>query len=366
MAGTVARGSASRRGAANARSGIRGKAPREPRRRLSWPSDAPPVGIHLGVAGGLLKAARRARQIGATALQIFGDNPTAWRRRPEPPRDAEAFVAYCAQNGIGPISIHASYLINLAGSAEPFATQSREGLLHEMQRAPAYGATLVNTHIGSHRGLGHAAGIRRVAEHVAAILVDSPASVQLVLENSAGGGDNIGASLEDLAAILDAASGLGSDARRLGFCLDTAHLWGAGHDISTAEGVTRLLDRFDELIGLDRLRLVHLNDSRSELGSRNDRHEHLGSGRIGAEGLGAMLRDPRVAGHAAVMLETPGVDDGYDAVNMRRARLLYGGALTLPVLPPGAFKLNRRSTRAGPGERVKRRAQARRAVPATE
>ena len=118
---------------------------REPRRRLTWPDSAPPVGIHLGVAGGLMKAGRRARQIGATALQIFSDNPTAWRRRPEPPADAAAFVAYAAANGIAPISIHASYLINLAGSAEPFASQSRDGLIHELRRAPA-----VRRHAGEH------------------------------------------------------------------------------------------------------------------------------------------------------------------------------------------------------------------------
>ncbi|HEX6128547.1 MAG TPA: TIM barrel protein [Candidatus Limnocylindria bacterium] len=275
----------------------------EPRRRLSWPDGAPPVGIHLGVAGGLLKAARRARQIGATALQIFSDNPTAWRRRPEPPADAAGFVAYAAANGIEPISIHASYLINLAGSAEPFASQSRAGLIHEMQRAPAYGARLVNTHIGS--------------------------------------------KIEELAEILERTDP--SLADRLAFCLDTAHLWGAGYDISTPEGGTAVLDRFEALIGMDRLRLVHLNDSRAEQGSRNDRHEHVGAGRIGPVGLGAILRDPRLPAQTAVMLETPGVDEGYDAVNLRRALLLYRGAQLLPELPPKAFKLTRRSTRSGPG-----------------
>ena len=320
---------------------------REPRRRLTWPADAPSVGIHLGVAAGLLKAARRARAIGAGALQIFSDNPTAWRRRPEPPRDAEAFIAYAAAERVAPIVIHASYLINLAGTSEPFATQSLEGLAHEMRRAPAYGASIVNTHIGSHRGMGHAAGIRRIAENVTRVLDASPPGVLLALENSAGGGDNLGSTIEQLAEILELVGGTGATdgtAERLAFCLDTAHLWGAGYDISTPDGARAVIDRFAELIGIDRLALIHLNDSRSLLGSRSDRHEHLGAGSIGPVGLSTLLRDPRLV-RTSFIMETPGVDEGYDAVNVRRARLLYDGVTELPILPPRAFKLNRRGVR---------------------
>lgn len=300
------------------------------------------MGLHLGVGRGLMPAARRSRQIGARALQIFSDNPTAWRRRPEPPADADAFIAYAAREGIRTISIHASYLINLAGSAEPFATQSREGLVVEMQRAPSYGATLVNTHIGSHRGVGADVGLRRIVESVRAILAASPPSVRLVLENSSGGGDLLGSRIEELAAILD---GVGAGGDRLAFCLDTAHLWGAGYDIADGEGAAAVIDRFGELIGLDRLPMVHLNDSRSVLGSRTDRHEHVGAGQIGAAGLGAFLRDPRMASTTFIM-ETPGADEGWDAVNLRRAWMLWRGAASLPVLPPKAFKTHRRSTRA--------------------
>jgi deoxyribonuclease-4 len=322
----------------------------EPRRRLTWPPDAPPVGIHLGVAGGLMKAARRARQIGASALQIFSDNPTAWRRRPEPPPNAGEFVAYCGREGIAPLAIHASYLINLAGTAEPFASQSRAGLIHEMQRAPAYGVTLVNTHIGSHRGGGREAGLARIVANVRAILAESPPGVTLVLENSSGGGDMLGSRIEELARILDGVAAGLAGARRLAFCLDTAHLWGAGYDIATAEGAASVLERFDALIGLERLALVHLNDSRSLLGSRTDRHEHVGAGRIGPIGLGAILRDPRpIAAGTTFVMEPPGMDDGYDAVNMRRAWLLFSGARELPILPPRAFRLTRRSSRRALG-----------------
>jgi deoxyribonuclease-4 len=215
-----------------------------------------------------------------------------------------------------------------------------------MQRAPAYGATVVNTHIGSHRGGGRAGGVARLAVAVATVLADSPNGVRLVLENSAGGGDSIGGTLEELASILEAVPSSARD--QLAFCLDTAHLWGAGYDISTTRGATAVLDRFDELIGLERLALVHLNDSRSLRGSRGDRHEHIGAGRIGAPGLAAFLRDPRLPGRTALVMETPGVDEGFDAVNMRRSWLLYAGAEQLPILPPRAFRTSRASTRTGP------------------
>jgi len=297
--------------------------------------------MHLGVANGLLRAARRSRQIGARALQIFTDNPVAWRRRPEPPVEAPEFIDYGTREGLRAIAIHASYLINLAGSAEPFASQSRAGLIVEMQRAPTYGASIVNTHIGSHRGVGAPTGLARIVDNVRAVLAESPAGVRLALENSSGGGDQLGSHIEELAHILE---GVGADADRFGFCLDTAHLWGAGYDVSSEDGAAGVIDRFGELIGIDRMAMVHLNDSRSVLGSRTDRHEHLGAGRIGPVGLGAMLRDPRLAG-ATFIMETPGVDEGWDAVNMRRAWQLWRGETELPVLPPKAFRTNRRSTR---------------------
>ena len=326
----------------------------EPIRRLSWPRDAPRVGMHLGVASGLLKTAVRAHRIGCRALQIFSDNPTAWRRRGTLPRDLEGFAEFRQWAGIEPLVIHASYLINLAGTAQPFADQSRDALLNEMNRAALYGARFVNTHIGSHRQEGPAAGIERIRQTVASVLAASPTGVTLVLENSTGGGDELGASLEDLARILEALAAPPA----LGFCLDTAHLWGAGHDVSTPDGALAVIDRFDELIGLDRLRLIHLNDSKAPLGSRWDRHEHIGAGAIGPAGLGALLREPRLRARGVTfILETPGVDEGYDRINLRRARMLYAGAESLPRLPAAAFRLSRRSTRVS-------RPNARRPFPA--
>jgi deoxyribonuclease-4 len=257
-------------------------------------------------------------------------------------------VAYCAREGIEPIAIHASYLINLAGSAEPFASQSLAGLIYEVQRAPAYGASMVNTHIGSHRGGGSEAGLELLSANVSRVLAKTPDGVRLVLENAAGGGDSLGSSIEELARILEGITG-GDD--RLAFCLDTAHLWGAGYDLSTVDGATAVLDRFDALIGLDRLALIHLNDSRSKLGSRSDRHEHLGAGQIGPAGLGAILRDPRLPGRTTMVMETPGMEEGFDVVNVRRAWQLYAGAGELPAQPPKAFRVRRTQRTAGKGLR---------------
>ncbi len=152
----------------------------------------------------------------------------------------------------------------------------------------------------------------------------------------------LGSRIEELARILD---GVAAPPDRFGFCLDTAHLWGAGYDISSTEGMVAVVDRFEELIGMERLALVHLNDSRSVLGSRADRHEHVGAGRIGPVGLGALLRDAAAVGHHLRHGNARTTDEGWDAVNMRRAWMLWNGADDLPVLPPKAFRTNRRSTR---------------------
>jgi hypothetical protein len=163
----------------------------------------------------------------------------------------------------------------------------------------------------------------------------------IALENSAGGGFGLGVDLDELTAIADALGVAGVPAERIGFCLDTAHAWGAGLDLSDPDAIDRFVDDFDRRIGLERLKLIHLNDSRSERGSRTDRHEHLGAGRIGEIGLGHLLRQPRLAG-ATWILETPGMDEGYDALNLGRALALARGEALAP-LPPEAFTL--RSTR---------------------
>jgi len=296
----------------------------------------------------MVRAVERAAAIGADALQVFIDNPTAWKRRAKPPPELPAFRERLAALGIGPIAVHASYLVNLAGPAEDLFERSVALLAHELALAPDYGARFVNVHIGSHKGAGVEAGVARVADGVARVLAGIPGGVEtpvgssdallLVLENSAGSGDGIGATLEELEAIFEAVAALGVPADRLGLCLDTAHLWGAGYDMATAEGVDELVEALAARIGLERLVMIHLNDSKATRGSRLDRHEHLGAGEVGeGAGLARLLTHPALA-HVAYFLETPGMDQGYDAVNVARARSLAAG-LPLDPLPAEAFAL---------------------------
>jgi deoxyribonuclease-4 len=169
----------------------------------------------------------------------------------------------------------------------------------------------------------------------------------LALENSAGGGDGMGVSIEELAGMLDAAGAVGADTGRLCFCLDTAHLWGAGTDVADPDAVDALLDRFDRLLGAERLALIHLNDSKVGRGSHLDRHQHVGAGAIGARGLRHLLRHPRLS-TVPIVIETPGMDEGYDLVNMERMRQLLEDDGDLPELPADALALRRSRSRTEP------------------
>ena len=301
------------------------------------------IGAHLALGQGMLEAAARAIEIGATALQVFSDSPTAWTRRTEPPPDLPAFRSRLAATDIAPLVIHGSYLINLAGEVDELRDRSIVLLVSELEAAATFGARYVNIHIGSNRS-GVAGGIRRLAEGLAAALDHGAApDVRITLENSPGHGESLGVDVEQLAAIADALDAAAISRSSVGFCLDTAHAWGAGHDLASMDATDELLADFDERIGLDRLTLVHLNDSRSERGSRLDRHEHLGAGRIGEAGLGHVLRHPLLAG-ATFILETPGMDAGYDAINLERARALLRGD-ALDPLPSEAFALGGSRTR---------------------
>jgi deoxyribonuclease-4 len=327
-------------------------------RRLSLDRPAQPrIGVHLELGKGLRRAAERAETIGARAVQVFVDNPAAWKRRSSPPKWLDAFLERTAELDIRPIAVHASYLVNLAGHDPEFRARSLDVLASDLAAAPGYGASLVNVHTGSHRGTSLADGIRRVAEGVAEVLAREGSSderplasegVTLVLENAAGGGDAVGATIAEHAQIANRAAALGVPEGRLAFCLDVAHAWGAGIGMDDPDEIERWLRTFDRELGLSRLALIHFNDSRSDRGSRTDRHEHVGAGRIGERGLRHLVTHPALRG-VPFVLETPGMDAGYDQINLDRAYALVAGE-SLEPLPPEAFNLSRRSATAAPAE----------------
>jgi deoxyribonuclease-4 len=322
----------------------------------SDPLGARQIGPHLPLAAGLLKAADRAHAIGATAVQIWTDNPTAWRRRTDQPKALAEFRDRLRAGGVKSISVHAPYLINLCGADEVFWQRSVETVVNELRVARRYGADFVVMHIGSHRGMGREQGISRLVAGLGVVLErlasdddsDAPTSVRprLLLENSSGTGDGIGAPLEDLADIFDAAATAGLATERLGICLDTAHLWGAGYDLSGQAGVDEVVTRIDDLVGREHVRAIHLNDSRTVLGSHLDRHEHIAAGELGADGMRELLTHPWLA-TLPTFLETPGMDTGYDAVNLDRVRMLIDGD-TPPQLPPEAFEQRSSRSRTAP------------------
>jgi deoxyribonuclease IV len=316
------------------------------------------LGAHLAMGDGLVKAADRAVEIGIDALQIFSDNPTAWQRRATPNPETAQFRRVLDDHDVRPLAIHGSYLINLAGWDDTLRERSIELLASELLAARRLGAPVVNIHTGSHRGTTVDAGVTRLVDGVirsfdaaAATAEEDPDLAGMLspepivaLENASGGGWALGIDLPQWTAIARAFDRAGVDRARVGFCFDTAHLWGAGHDLADSAATDALLDGFDDAIGLDRLVLMHLNDTRAELGSRQDRHEHIGAGRIGPEGLAHLLTHPRLRG-VTTILETPGMEEGYDAINVARVAALARGE-PLAELPPEAFQLRGSRSRA--------------------
>lgn len=259
------------------------------------------IGRHMPVAPRPTEALRLTQLIGGDAVQIFVTNPRGWRPPAPRPRDEEAFRALRVELGRWAVVVHAAYLVNLASPNDEFYTKSVENLRFTLERAARFDASSVVFHIGSHTGSGEEAGLRRLTEGVHRALDGSPPTVALLLENDVGGGGKLGARFENIASVLDA---LPQHADRLGVCLDTAHLWGAGFDIGSPDAVAGTLSQASATFDLKRVHVVHLNDSRGALASHRDHHARLGEGTIPLEGLRAFLRAPQLA-HATVIMETP-------------------------------------------------------------
>ncbi|MBE3560983.1 MAG: deoxyribonuclease IV [Ktedonobacteraceae bacterium] len=285
------------------------------------------IGRHMPTHSKLVRAAEIARQIGCETIQIFASNPTGWQPPNGDPAACSAFAQAARACNLDPVVLHAPYLINLAAPDELIQEKSIALLTWTLQRGGLLGARYVVFHTGSHRGIGEAAGIARVAQAIERVLEEAPPDVMLLLENDVGAGHSLGYRFENLAAIL---SLLPAHQSRLGVCLDTAHLWGAGYDISTASSTGEVLDHFERVLGSERLKVLHLNETEKALGSHRDVHARLGEGVISEEGLRALLTDARLK-QVAVLMETPirtdenGKEDWeHDTLQVAKAKKLAG------------------------------------------
>ena len=269
------------------------------------------LGVHIRIAGGLVKALDRAVELNCEAIQLFSGNPNSWIQKPADLEAMANFADKTAELSIYPIILHTPYLLNLASPEDDIWTKSRNMLADAVYRAQMMRASYVVTHIGSHKGFGYESGIIRIREAVESAL-DAASNPIIALELGAGAGNSIGSRFEHIADILN---GIKSGVDRIGICIDTAHLWGSGYDISTALGVQNMFNALDSYVGFDKLKVVHLNDTLKDLGSHIDRHHHIGKGQVGIEGFRAILNYPGTQSLPGI-IETPGESLELDKENL--------------------------------------------------
>ncbi|MDQ7778396.1 MAG: deoxyribonuclease IV [Planctomycetota bacterium] len=274
-------------------------------------------GFHISISGGLAKVAERAKGLQCETIQIFPFNPRGWQYAEFDASAAMQMRSDLKSAGIEPVIVHASYLPNLASPNPALFDKSIGVLCETMGRAEAMGAAFVNVHVGSGMGASEAEALATVSRAVNTILVSVPNTVTLLLENTAGGGTELGHNFTQIEAIIDKVT----DERRVGVCLDTAHAFEAGYDVATAEGLDATLEEFRARLGWNRLKALHLNDSRSAQGSHADRHWHIGEGEIGLAAFKHIVNHRRLA-HLPAIMETPRTSDKEDKKNMRTVRRL--------------------------------------------
>lgn len=274
-------------------------------------------GFHISIAGGFSKVAERARVRGCETIQLFSRNPRGWKYGPLHPEDVRQFRSSIQSSSLSPVFLHLPYLPNIANEKSKFYERSIDSIATDLERAEQLGAQYLIIHIG-HRGeSSEDKAIEIVAQGIDQVFEKVNNSVILLLENTAGQGSEIGFSFEQIKGILDRVR----DNKRLGICLDTAHAFEAGYDLSNKEGIDRTMESFDQAVGLKKLHLFHLNDSKTPLGSRKDRHWHIGEGCIGLEGFRYLVNHPALK-HLSGIMETPRSDTVEDLKNMEVIRSL--------------------------------------------
>lgn len=254
------------------------------------------VGAHVSVAGGVENAIGNQLDVGGNCGQIFTHSPQVWQEPNIDNGQAEAFREGTAANLDGPWVIHSSYLVNLCTPKDDLRAKSIESMQSEVDAAHALDIGYVNVHLGAHTGAGVEQGLDNAASALDEIEI--PSGVTVLVESDAGSGTKLGGEFEHLATVLE------DSAHDLGVCLDTAHMFAAGYDLSTEDAVHETIEEFDAVVGLDTLQCIHLNDSKHECGTNKDEHAHIGKGYIGDEGMDAIINHPALE-DVPLVLETP-------------------------------------------------------------
>ncbi|HYB21601.1 MAG TPA: deoxyribonuclease IV [Thermodesulfobacteriota bacterium] len=272
------------------------------------------LGVHVSIGGGIEKAIDRARELGCSAMQIFSRNPRGWKTSPLSPQSVKAFREAARKSDIDPIVIHTPYLLNLASGDGALHRRSIRVLAQDLKRAEDLGARFVVTHLGSGKEKSPVSSRRQVIRALRQVLKEN-FSVLLLLENSAGAGNTVGATFEEIAEIVEET---GKDPR-IGFCFDSCHGFSAGYDFRSEEQSKALAQEVSRTMGVERLKLLHLNDCLGPLGGHLDRHQHIGKGEIGMEGFRNLLSQVSFPG-VAMILETPKKAMKDDLENLSRIR----------------------------------------------
>ena len=277
---------------------VSGRRPVEP---LRWTIPRRPLGAHMSIAGGVERALERATSIDCTAVQLFTKNSNQWAAKPLSEESVRLFRGALAAGGITHVVAHDSYLINLCSPDDTLWRRSIDACAGELERCARLGVPWLIAHPGGHMGRGEEYGIARMAEAIDLVHDRVPAAAaSLALETTAGQGTILGHRFEQIAAVIEQAA----SPERIGVCLDTCHVFAAGYDIRTPSGYEETMRRFGDLIGFDRLKAIHVNDSKKELGCRVDRHEHIGRGYLGLGAFRLLMNDPRLL-ECPLVLETP-------------------------------------------------------------
>jgi deoxyribonuclease-4 len=278
-------------------------------------------GFHISIAGGFSRIVERAEARGCETIQFFSRNPRGWRYSPLCKREVEAFRSSIQSSHLSPIFLHMPYLPNIASSKSKFYKRSIRSIATDLRRAEHLGAHYLIIHIGHRMESSEDQAIQDVSQGIDQAFEKVRNGVILLLENTAGQGTEIGCTFDQIKKIIDGVH----DHERMGVCLDTAHSFEAGYDLSNKDGIERTLEAFDQTLGLKRLHLLHLNDSKTPFGSRKDRHWHIGEGHIGREGFRCLVNHPLIS-HLPGIMETPRKDTLEDLKNMKVIRSLVGSA----------------------------------------